>query len=160
LAPYLEISMNGTPFRKIFRQKRAVGIVLVHNHPSSNLQPSEEDKDVTDRLIQACKIMNIKLLDHVIITENSYYSFQSSELLERLEASNNYVMPYELEREFHEELQEEVKRIEEKSKKKIKDSLKKERENSKKKIEYIAKQMLDKGYSKEEIKEITGINIE
>ena len=128
-------------------QKRAVGIVLVHNHPSGSLEPSEEDKDVTDRLIQACKIMNIKLLDHVIITENSYYSFQSSGLLERLEASNNYVMPYELERQFHEELQEEVKRLEEESKKKIE-----------KTVEYIARQMLQDGTSIEYIVKWTGLS--
>jgi DNA repair protein RadC len=115
-------------------QKRAVGIFLVNNHPSSNLQPSQEDKDVRDRLLQACNIMNIKLLDHVIITENSYYSFQSSGLLERLEASNKYVMPYELERQFHEELQEEVKRLEKESKKKIKGM-----------VGQIAEQMLQKG---------------
>jgi DNA repair protein RadC len=128
-------------------QKRSVGIVLVHNHPSGNLKPSQEDEDVTDRLIQACKIMNIKVLDHVIITENSYYSFQSSGLLDRLEASNKYVMPYELERQFHEELQEEVKRLEKESKKKMKEM-----------VEHIAKQMLQKGYGAKDIEEITGLN--
>jgi hypothetical protein len=128
-----------------------------------NLEPSEEDKDVTDRLIQACKIMNIKVLDHVIITENSYYSFQASGLLERLEASNKYMMPYELERQFHEELQEEVKRLEKESKKKIKESLKKGEEiglekGRKQEVEQIAKQMLQDGQSIENIMKWTLLN--
>ena len=53
-------------------QKRATGVILVHNHPSGRLEPSDEDKELTDCLIQACRLMNTPVLDHVIITENSY----------------------------------------------------------------------------------------
>ena len=106
-------------------QKRAVGVILVHNHPSDSLQPSAGDKDLTDRLIQACRLMNTPVLDHVIITEHSYYSFQESGLLERLEASNKYVLPYDLEKQYHQEMQAAIKEVEQESKRRIKESLKK-----------------------------------
>lgn len=50
-------------------------IVLVHNHPSGNTKPSRDDDNLTDRLQHACQIMNIKLLDHVIVTDGNYYSY-------------------------------------------------------------------------------------
>jgi DNA repair protein RadC len=136
-------------------QKRAVGVILVHNHPSNRPEPSEEDKDLTDRLIQACKLMNTPVLDHVIITENSYYSFKSSGLLDRLGASNKYVLPYELEKQFHEEMQEELKRMEKENKKKIKESFEK---GLKQGADHIAKQMLQDGTPIEHIVKWTGLS--
>ncbi|MEZ4840655.1 MAG: JAB domain-containing protein [Flavobacteriaceae bacterium] len=53
----------------------ATGIILVHNHPSGNLNPSHADKQLTQKIKEAGKLMDIKLLDHLIITENDYYSF-------------------------------------------------------------------------------------
>ena len=104
-------------------QKKAVGVILVHNHPSGKLGPSEADKDLTDRLIQACRIMNTPVLDHVIITEHSYLSFKETGLLERLEASLKYVPPYELERQYHEEMEAGIREVEQASKKTIRESL-------------------------------------
>jgi DNA repair protein RadC len=51
------------------------GIILCHNHPSGNLQPSNQDNLLTNRLDQAAKLLNIKLLDHLIISDNNYYSY-------------------------------------------------------------------------------------
>jgi DNA repair protein RadC len=51
------------------------GIVLCHNHPSGNLQPSAQDDLLTKRLKDAAILMNIKLLDHIIISDNKYYSY-------------------------------------------------------------------------------------
>lgn len=82
-------------------QKKAVNIVLVHNHPSGKLVPSEGDKKTTDRLIQACRIMDIQILDHLIISEKDYYSFADSGLLKELRQSTEYVMPYELKEMYH-----------------------------------------------------------
>ena len=62
-------------------QKRAVKIILVHNHPSQELIPSAADKDITDRLIQCGLIMHVPVLDHIIISEKKYYSFEVSGLL-------------------------------------------------------------------------------
>jgi DNA repair protein RadC len=90
-------------------QKKAAGLVLVHNHPSGNIKPSEEDKDITNRLIQACKIMRTPVLDHVIITEHSYYSFKDSGLLSLLEENTKYMMPYDLEKQYLLEMQEAIK---------------------------------------------------
>ena len=49
-------------------QKQAKGVILIHNDPSGSLEPSEKDKDFADKMIQACSIMNIPVLDYVIIT--------------------------------------------------------------------------------------------
>ena len=56
-------------------QNFAAGLVCVHNHPSGDPYPSKEDRDFTRELSQACKIMQINILDHIIIGDNKYYSF-------------------------------------------------------------------------------------
>lgn len=90
-------------------QKRAVKLILVHNHPSGKLKPSEADKDVTDHLIQVGRIMNIPVLDHLIITENSYYSFANTGLLEKLSQSLKYVPAYIIKQRYEKAAQKEGK---------------------------------------------------
>ena len=53
----------------------ATGIIVSHNHPSGNLKSSDADDKLTKQLNDACKIMEIKLLDHIIVTAESYYSY-------------------------------------------------------------------------------------
>jgi len=77
-------------------QKRAVKIMLCHNHPSGELKPSKDDKDTTDRMIQVGKIVGTPVLDHLIITERSYLSFNDVGLMEELEQSTKYIPPYQL----------------------------------------------------------------
>ncbi len=72
-------------------QKRAVNIVLIHNHPSGTLSPSDADKDTTDLLLQVGFIMHTPVLDHLIISEEGYYSFAATGLLEQLQLSDKYV---------------------------------------------------------------------
>jgi DNA repair protein RadC len=55
-------------------QKRAAGFVLVHNHPSGELKPSSADLDLTDKMQQLGNFHHLPLRDHLIITEESYYS--------------------------------------------------------------------------------------
>ena len=55
--------------------KRATSIVLCHNHPSGNVTPSTDDDRLTQALNQASNTMNIRLLDHVIVTDGAYYSY-------------------------------------------------------------------------------------
>lgn len=55
--------------------KRATTIALCHNHPSGSLRPSSEDDKLTANLAGACKVMNIRMLDHIIITDTAYYSY-------------------------------------------------------------------------------------
>lgn len=59
----------------------ATGIVIAHNHPSGNLKPSQEDLKITKQISEGGKILNIQLLDHLIITQNSYFSFADENLL-------------------------------------------------------------------------------
>ena len=55
--------------------ERAESIILAHNHPSGNLVPSQQDNDVTCRLSAACRTMEIRMLDHLIVTPRGYYSY-------------------------------------------------------------------------------------
>lgn len=63
----------------------AVSLIFVHNHPSGNPEPSGNDKEVTRDLIYAGSIMRIRVLDHIIIGENRYFSFAGEGLLEEYE---------------------------------------------------------------------------
>jgi DNA repair protein RadC len=59
----------------------AVAMVLAHNHPSGNLKPSMQDKALTMKLIEAGKLLDIKILDHLIITQQGFYSFADEGLM-------------------------------------------------------------------------------
>ena len=56
-------------------QKYAAAIICVHNHPSANVSPSAEDKKFTQELASAGKLMDVKVLDHIIVGDNNFYSF-------------------------------------------------------------------------------------
>lgn len=51
----------------------ASGVILAHNHPSGEVEPSQEDRAITQSLMNACKTIDIRFLDHVIVGENSNY---------------------------------------------------------------------------------------
>ena len=53
----------------------ASSVILAHNHPSGNLKPSESDEKITQQVLEGLKLLEVKLLDHVILTETNYYSF-------------------------------------------------------------------------------------
>lgn len=59
----------------------ASGLILCHNHPSGNLQPSQADIDLTRKIKEAGKLLEIQLLDHIILTSEEYYSFADEGLL-------------------------------------------------------------------------------
>lgn len=122
-------------------QKKVVKLVLVHNHPSGLLEPSQNDKNVTDRLIQACNIMEIELMDHLIITERSFYSFSVSGLLDELRKSTRFVPPYVLKQQYEKAGKE-----------------KGEEKGFKEAKKQMAKTMLAKGYTIDEIVELTGLS--
>ncbi len=52
----------------------ATGIILAHNHPSGNIQPSQTDLNITRKIKSCCQLMEIDLVDHIIVTDTSYYS--------------------------------------------------------------------------------------
>jgi len=60
----------------------AASLIFVHNHPSGNPEPSDNDKQITRDLVFAGNIMQIKVLDHIIIGENKYFSFADKGLIE------------------------------------------------------------------------------
>jgi DNA repair protein RadC len=66
---------------KLAIQLGAVAIILAHNHPSGTLKPSQADINLTQKLKSAGESLDIKVLDHLIITENSYFSFADENLL-------------------------------------------------------------------------------
>jgi DNA repair protein RadC len=71
--------------REVFHQailNAAASIILLHNHPSGETEPSQEDKNITSRLVQSGKIMDIPVLDHIIIGDGKYFSFREGGLIE------------------------------------------------------------------------------
>lgn len=70
--------------REIIREaleRNAASLVLVHNHPSGRPEPSREDRELTNRLNMVCKDMSIRILDHLIIADNAFFSFREHGLL-------------------------------------------------------------------------------
>jgi DNA repair protein RadC len=70
--------------------KLATKIILVHNHPSGNMLISRADKDFTDRMIKSGKMLNIEVVDHLVISETAYYSFEEGGLMNELRNSGMY----------------------------------------------------------------------
>lgn len=60
---------------------KARGIIFVHNHPSGNLTPSQKDIEITLEMQELLEKIDVKLLDHIIVSEDNYYSFQENEII-------------------------------------------------------------------------------
>lgn len=72
------LTETAVDIRMIMREallKRATVLALCHNHPSGSLRPSADDDRLTDRLSNSCKMMGIRLLDHIIVTDSGFYSY-------------------------------------------------------------------------------------
>jgi DNA repair protein RadC len=121
-------------------QKKAVKLILVHNHPSGLLTPSAGDKDMTDRLIQVGLIMHVPVIDHLVISEESYYSFADNGLLAELAKSTKYVPAFILKERYEKAGKEMGKELGVKETKKE-----------------IIRRMREKGLTTDEIVELTGI---
>ena len=70
--------------REVFKQairQSASGVILAHNHPSGDSVPSDEDLYLTERLVETGQIIGIHVIDHIIVGEDSYYSFRDNNLL-------------------------------------------------------------------------------
>ena len=59
----------------------ASGVILAHNHPSGNLKPSQADINLTKQMVQSGKILDMPILDHIIVTEKSHFSFADEGIL-------------------------------------------------------------------------------
>ena len=60
---------------------QAVSIILAHNHPSENLKPSQADLNLTNRMVEAGKFLDLKVIDHLIVTGDGFYSFGDEGLI-------------------------------------------------------------------------------
>lgn len=78
---------SGTSSASVFETKKAIkhailelaeGVILCHNHPSGNTNPSPQDDRLTQEFNQACKYMGIRLFDHIIVTTKGFYSYNDS----------------------------------------------------------------------------------
>jgi len=90
IADLFEGTLNGSSIslRKVIEgaiKYNAASLIFVHNHPSGNPEPSSNDKQLTRDLVYAGSIMRIKVLDHIIIGENRYFSFAGEGLIEEYE---------------------------------------------------------------------------
>lgn len=119
--------------------KGAIQMVLVHNHPSGEVRPSKEDINITDRLIQVGNIIGIKVLDHLIIGEKTYNSFNDTGELAKIEESTRYLPNY--------------KQIAQLKKEAAEIAVQKEKKE-------MLKLMVEKNYTVEQIVELTGITKE
>jgi DNA repair protein RadC len=122
--------------------KLAVKMILVHNHPSGNLKPSQNDKDLTDRMLKVGKLINIEIVDHLIITESGFTSFESKGIIAELKKSGLY----------------ELKQRESETMKEMQLKFEKQKAEKKKAMD-IARKMKEKGYDNQTIKELTGLYI-
>lgn len=78
------LNMSVVHPREVFREaiKRSSNkIILMHNHPSGNIEPSNEDKNVTSRLVKCGELIGIEVIDHIIIGEGLYYSFKENMII-------------------------------------------------------------------------------
>jgi DNA repair protein RadC len=78
------IDQTTVDVRSVMREAillRATQIAVVHNHPSGNLKPSNEDMNITNKIKKAADMLNIRLIDHVIVTDGKFYSFHDHGLL-------------------------------------------------------------------------------
>jgi len=153
---YIELVSLGTLSQSIVEpmdifawalQKQVAMLILVHNHPSGDLIPTNADLELTDQMIQVGRIVHIPVVDHLVISTEDYYSFDREGDLKKLQKSKKYVPGY---------MQvEEIKKAAEKI------GIKKGREEGLKegKIE-MAKKLKKKGFDIEVISETSGLSKE
>ncbi|HBF21823.1 MAG: DNA repair protein [Owenweeksia sp.] len=84
LGSNISVSATPTSIYQLAVHKSAVSIIIVHNHPTGNLRPSDEDKKFTRHMMKVSQVLRVKLHDHIIISEEDYYSFADMGLMKEL----------------------------------------------------------------------------
>lgn len=135
------VQVNPPEVFRIAIYKLAVKMILVHNHPSGETEPSEADKDLTDRMLKTGKLINIDVIEHLIITEEKYLSFVDEGILDELKKSGNYEL---LDREKQ-------------AMQKWKEDIEREKAIKENNLD-IAKKMKEDGVDIDTIKKYTGLN--
>ena len=157
LGSYKSVDVEPMNVFRVAVMKNACRVIAVHNHPSGRLAPSEPDKDITDRLIQVGRILNIEFVDHLIISPVSYTSFRYIGLMDELEKSLKYVPTYQVVEQIRKEEQKIAKEKLALEKNKTKDAKEKARleieRREKLEIAMVAA-LLDKGVAIESIAKV------
>jgi len=134
-------------------------LILVHNHPSGGLSPSETDMDITNKLIKAGDILDIPVTDHIIVTDKSFFSFKTAGLMNQLRESNKYALTFVYKKKMEKKMDALKASVEreklEFGKIKKQEGIDMGKKESKKEI---ARQMLAKGIDKSLISEVTGLS--
>ena len=129
----------------IFRMaiyKMAVRVIFVHNHPSGTMEASAEDINLTDHQYKAGQMLNIEVADHLIISEDNHFSFESVGLMRKIRLSDNWKI-LDKEAQLLQQLKVDTERA-------------KATEEEKKRT---AKKMLKEGFEVEIIKKMTGLRV-
>jgi len=134
------VSANPSDVFRMAIYKMIVRMVLVHNHPSGNLEPSKKDLDFTDHMLKAGKLISIEVTDHLIISETGYLSLADRGIIKQLQKSGLFEI---VDREKVELKQWKLDT--------------ERREGEKSKALKIAKKMKDEGMDKKLIKKMTGL---
>ena len=142
-------------------------VVLVHNHPSGSLKPSEADLELTNRLIKAGEILDIEVIDHIIVTKHSFYSLEESGHIEKLKWDTKYALSFIYEKKVAKRMEQLKAEVEKERKKGELAGMKKgkqegekiglEKGEKKRNVE-IARAMLSKGMDVTTIRELTGLS--
>jgi len=139
LGTHNRVNANPPDVFRMAIYKQAGKLILVHNHPAGDLKPSEQDHNFTDRMLKVGRLINIEVLDHLIINEESYLSFDDQGIMKQLASSGQYEI---VEREKLE--------IE-----KWKARMEAERDAK----EEVARKMKEKGMDEKLIQELTGLKL-
>ncbi|MFK5969552.1 MAG: JAB domain-containing protein [Candidatus Marithrix sp.] len=143
--------------------KNARYVILVHNHPGGTLAPSEADEDLTDQLMHAAELVRLRVIEHLIITKDDFFSFCTSGTLAKLEKSKKYAVYFIEEAKLLEEGEQKGFKVGKDEG--LKEGIEIGREEGKEdglkegKIE-MALGMKQKGIDLQMIKEISGLSIE
>jgi DNA repair protein RadC len=138
-------------------QKHAAKIILVHNHPSGSVRPSLGDRGLTDQMMAIGKFLKLPVTDHIIISEDAYFSFVDSGLYREIEESTLYDLSFTRIHKLLEEIEEEKSN----TKLKVYAAEQKMKEVTEKAQKYeIARKAKLKGLGSAEISELTGLTSE
>lgn len=167
LGTYRSVDIEPMNVFRVAVMKNASRVIAVHNHPTGRLEPSDADKEVTDRLIQVGRILNITFVDHLTISPVNYSSFRATGLMDELEKSLKYVPTYlvieQIRKEEKRIAKEQIKsaqdkvKIAQKKTKEAKEAEKIEKERREKLELSMVKTLLEKGVEVESIAKIMEI---
>ena len=129
-------------------QKNAVTLALVQNRPHGALTPTEADDTLTEQLLQASKLLEMSVCEHLIISEEKFYSFREKRRLKELDEKKKNTPEHSIMEQMREDHEKNVKRLRARIRTKYK----------KRSID-TAKRMLEDGMSNQKVKDYTGLSI-